>query len=70
MKTGVNEETAIESLAKLKGVSGRMELAGYTKDRSPIFIDFAHTEDGLDKLFSGQPLSEVIEQTLSSESLC
>ena len=50
MKTGVNEETAIESLAKLKGVSGRMELAGYTKDRSPIFIDFAHTEDGLDKL--------------------
>jgi len=27
-----------------------MERAGRTKDGAPIFVDFAHTEDGLDKL--------------------
>ena len=50
IKTGVKKEAAIDLLKKLKGVPGRMELAGYGEGGSPIFVDFAHTEDGLDKL--------------------
>lgn len=49
LKTGVDEMTAIEALAHLKGVAGRLELAG-SKDGASVYVDFAHTEDGLDKL--------------------
>lgn len=49
MKTSVNKNKAIEALNHLKGVAGRLELAG-TKDGAPVYVDFAHTEDGLDKL--------------------
>ena len=48
--TGINKETALEAIENLKGVAGRMEEAGRTSDGAPIFVDFAHTEDGLDKL--------------------
>ena len=50
IKTGVKKEAAIDLLKMLKGVPGRMELAGYGEGGSPIFVDFAHTEDGLEKL--------------------
>ena len=50
MVTGVDTQTAIEALGRLTGVAGRMERAGQTKEDAPIFVDFAHTEDGLDKL--------------------
>ena len=50
MVTGVEKETALRALENLHGVAGRMERAGQTKDGAPIFVDFAHTEDGLDKL--------------------
>ncbi len=49
LKTGVEESQAIEALRHLKGVAGRLELAG-CKDGAPVYVDFAHTEDGLDKL--------------------
>lgn len=49
-ETGVSENKALEALAHLQGVAGRLERAGQTKDGAPIFVDFAHTEDGLDKL--------------------
>lgn len=49
MKTGVSEGKAVEALGHLKGVAGRLELAG-VKDGAPVYVDFAHTEDGLDKL--------------------
>ena len=49
IKTGVHKSKAIKGLSKLKGVAGRLELAG-TKSGAPIYVDFAHTEDGLDKL--------------------
>lgn len=49
LKTGVDMQTAVEALGHLKGVAGRLELAG-TKNNAPIYVDFAHTEDGLDKL--------------------
>ena len=48
--TGVRLDTALGALERLEGVAGRMERAGQTKDGAPIFVDFAHTEDGLDKL--------------------
>jgi len=50
MVTGVDTDKALDALTHLKGVAGRMEEAGRTKDGAPIFVDFAHTEDGLDKL--------------------
>lgn len=50
MVTGVEKGTALKALENLEGVAGRMERAGQTKDGAPIFVDFAHTEDGLDKL--------------------
>ena len=53
MKTGVSLDDGLEGLTKLTGVAGRMERAGQTKDGAPIFVDFAHTEDGLDKLLRG-----------------
>jgi len=53
LKTGVSLDKAIGGLEKLMGVAGRMERAGQTKAGAPIFVDFAHTEDGLDKLLRG-----------------
>jgi len=49
IKTGVEPSTAIDALGHLKGVAGRLELAGI-KNGAPVYVDFAHTEDGLDKL--------------------
>ena len=48
--TGVPQETAITALGHLHGVAGRMERAGEHPNGAPVFVDFAHTEDGLDKL--------------------
>jgi len=50
IKTGVDVTTGLEALGQLKGVAGRLELAGVTKTGAPVYVDFAHTEDGLDKL--------------------
>lgn len=51
--TGVDPQTVFAQLEKLTGVNGRMERAGLTPEGAPIFIDFAHTPDGLDKLLRG-----------------
>ncbi|MFP4519034.1 MAG: UDP-N-acetylmuramoyl-L-alanyl-D-glutamate--2,6-diaminopimelate ligase [Oceanicaulis sp.] len=48
--TGVDPATAFAALAELKGVAGRLEEVGRTKAGAPIYIDYAHTPDGLDKL--------------------
>ncbi len=50
LETGVATDVAVEALGHLTGVAGRLEMAGRTKDGAPILVDFAHTEDGLDKL--------------------
>lgn len=50
LETGVDIETGIMALGKLTGVAGRLEMAGRTKTGAPVLVDFAHTEDGLDKL--------------------
>lgn len=51
--TGIKKEIALASLTHLRGVMGRMEKAGETKGGAPVFVDFAHTPDGLDKLLRG-----------------
>lgn len=48
--TGVPQDTAVAALGHLYGVAGRMERAGEHPNGAPVFVDFAHTEDGLDKL--------------------
>ncbi len=53
VKTGVPQDVALAALAHLEGVAGRMELAGRTKMGAPVFVDFAHTPDGLEKLLRG-----------------
>lgn len=53
LKTGVAPEQVFAGLEALYGVAGRMERAGMTPDGAPVFIDFAHTEDGLEKLLRG-----------------
>jgi UDP-N-acetylmuramoyl-L-alanyl-D-glutamate--2,6-diaminopimelate ligase len=44
---GEAPEKALDMLAQLRGVRGRMELAAYHPSGAPIFVDYAHTPDGL-----------------------
>ncbi|MGY6532123.1 UDP-N-acetylmuramoyl-L-alanyl-D-glutamate--2,6-diaminopimelate ligase [Glycocaulis sp.] len=50
LASGVDADTAFAALEELKGVPGRLELAGVTPSGAPVLIDYAHTPDGLDKL--------------------
>jgi len=50
--TDVKRDMGLEALENLQGVAGRMEPAGHNHKGAPIFIDFAHTEDGLDKVLT------------------
>lgn len=50
LSTGVPKDVALSALEKLSGVAGRLEMAGRKANGAPVFIDFAHTEDGLSKL--------------------
>ncbi len=47
---GVQRDAALEALAQLEGVAGRLQVAGRTPEGAPVFVDYAHTPDGLDKL--------------------
>ena len=44
---GKKTETVIAQFEQLKGVSGRLELAGQTPNGALVFIDYAHTPDAL-----------------------
>ena len=48
--SGVSPDAAFEAMARLKGVAGRLQTVGTTKDGAPVLLDYAHTPDGLDKL--------------------
>lgn len=50
LASGVSKMDAVTALEKLSGVAGRLELAGHAPNTAPVFVDFAHTEDGLRKL--------------------
>lgn len=45
--TGTDVAQALIALERLKGASGRLELAG-DKNGAPVFIDYAHTPDALE----------------------
>jgi UDP-N-acetylmuramoyl-L-alanyl-D-glutamate--2,6-diaminopimelate ligase len=40
----------LDGLEILKGVHGRLELVGQTSAKAPVFVDYAHTPDGLNVL--------------------
>ncbi len=44
---GASAEDVIPRLARLRGATGRLDLAGSTESGAPIFIDYAHTPDAL-----------------------
>jgi UDP-N-acetylmuramoyl-L-alanyl-D-glutamate--2,6-diaminopimelate ligase len=47
---GQTAETVWAGMAKLKPVKGRMEHVGQSKSGGHVFVDYAHTPDGLDVL--------------------
>jgi UDP-N-acetylmuramoyl-L-alanyl-D-glutamate--2,6-diaminopimelate ligase len=47
---GEAPETVWAGMAKLKPVKGRMEHVGQSKSGGHVFVDYAHTPDGLDVL--------------------
>jgi UDP-N-acetylmuramoyl-L-alanyl-D-glutamate--2,6-diaminopimelate ligase len=44
---GAEPATAFAALEHLVGVPGRLELVGYSPAGAPVFVDYAHTPDGL-----------------------
>ena len=50
LSLGEKPEAVWAGMAKLKPVKGRIEHIGATKDGAHVFVDYAHTPDGLDVL--------------------
>ncbi len=50
LATGEAPEAVFNGMAKLKPVKGRMEHIGQSKSGGHVFVDYAHTPDGLDVL--------------------
>jgi UDP-N-acetylmuramoyl-L-alanyl-D-glutamate--2,6-diaminopimelate ligase len=47
--TGGEEVLAIHALESLKGAKGRLDLVAHSAKGAPIFVDYAHTPDALEK---------------------
>ncbi|MGD9981015.1 MAG: UDP-N-acetylmuramoyl-L-alanyl-D-glutamate--2,6-diaminopimelate ligase [Hyphomonadaceae bacterium] len=50
LATGETADAVFEGMAKLEPVKGRMEHVGQSKSGGHVFVDYAHTPDGLDVL--------------------
>lgn len=50
LSLGEKPENVFKALTELRPVKGRMEHIGQTKEGAHIFVDYAHTPDGLDVL--------------------
>lgn len=50
MALGDDVHRVLDGLTTLKGVHGRLELVGQTAGKAPVFVDYAHTPDGLNVL--------------------
>ncbi|MGB8818749.1 MAG: UDP-N-acetylmuramoyl-L-alanyl-D-glutamate--2,6-diaminopimelate ligase [Rhizobiaceae bacterium] len=50
--TGVNAATAFAALEHLQGASGRLELAGQTKQGALIYVDYAHKPEALENVLA------------------
>lgn len=57
----------IKTLEKVKAAEGRGDLAGITKNGAYIYIDYAHTPDGLEKILNA--MREHLEASNSSGRL-
>lgn len=51
--SGFLPEQVVPLLAQLKGVSGRVERVGTTEKGACVYVDFAHTPDGLKSVLEG-----------------
>src|SRR5690606_28991447 len=47
---GMALDAALEGVSHLRGVRGRLELAGRTASGAQVFVDYAHTPDGIYQL--------------------
>lgn len=47
---GDDVHSVLDGLSVLKGVHGRLELVGQTASKATVFVDYAHTPDGLEVL--------------------
>lgn len=47
--TGGEEALVLHALESLKGAKGRLELVAHSAKGAPIFVDYAHTPDALEK---------------------
>ncbi len=50
MSLGDDVNAVLDGLTQLKGVHGRLDLVGQTATKAPVFVDYAHTPDGLNVL--------------------
>jgi len=50
MALGDDVNEVLDGLQALTGVHGRLELVGQTALKAPVFVDYAHTPDGLNVL--------------------
>lgn len=48
MATGYSAEEVLPHIAKLKGVPGRMEFMGKTVSGGAVYVDYAHTPNGME----------------------
>ncbi|MBB4212243.1 UDP-N-acetylmuramoylalanyl-D-glutamate--2,6-diaminopimelate ligase [Rhodothalassium salexigens DSM 2132] len=49
---GLPADTALGTLAHLTGVPGRMELVGRAASGAPVYVDYAHTDGGLETVLA------------------
>jgi len=47
---GENPDKVFQALEHLKGAPGRMEKVAFAKSGAPIYVDYAHTPDSLEKV--------------------
>ena len=50
--TGTTTEAALGALEHLKGASGRLELVGTSGAGAPVYVDYAHKPDALEKVLT------------------
>ncbi len=48
--SGDRETSAVEAMASISGVPGRLQLAGATKNGAAVYIDYAHKPDALENV--------------------
>jgi UDP-N-acetylmuramoyl-L-alanyl-D-glutamate--2,6-diaminopimelate ligase len=50
--TGLDPDIALAGLSTLQGVRGRVELAATLPNGASVYVDYAHTPDGLEKILT------------------